>query len=132
VFLDSRNRKRLFDRCGEVVVLILLWGCGFNHGVDFGVGGEGGFGLVHVGDVGTEDGEEAEGVLETVVEFAPEAVEGGLSGLKEEAAKAGVGGAADFVLALGEFAEKGGVASPMMEGPAADGEGCGDGADGVA
>lgn len=90
------------------------------QGVDFGVVGEGGFGLVHEGDVGAQDGEEAKGVLVAEVALVFEAIEGGLGGLKKEAAEAGVGCAADFVLAVIEFADKGGDAFPFVEGGAVE------------
>ena len=90
------------------------------QGIDFAVVGHWGLRLVHEGDIGAEDAEKTEGVFVTEVAFVPEAIEGGLRGLEEKAAEARVGGAADFVLTMIEFADEGGKALPLVDGGAVE------------
>src|SRR4051812_9519591 len=69
------------------------------------------------GAVGAEEGEEAEAVaVAELGVFDVEAVEGGLSGLEEEEADAGVGGAVEVVAVLLEGGGEGGFVFPVVEG----------------
>jgi hypothetical protein len=87
--------------------------------------------LVEGGHPGAEGGQDAERVTVALrVVLDVEAFEGGVGGLEEEDAEAGVGGVGDLGLSAVELVEEGGVLFPVVQGVAMDAEDGGDGGDG--